>query len=76
MIADRGYAKAGEMATSTSVVKPGSNSATSFTRHTSFDTSSTSPREIKTYPNRNKPHRLACSPHDFECSRRVTQSAH
>ena len=48
-------------ATSTSVVSPASNSVTSLTRHTNFVTSSPSPREPKTYRNRNKPHRFACS---------------
>jgi len=48
-------------ATSTSVVSPVSNSATNFTRHTSFGTSSPSSREPKIYRSRNKPHKFAWS---------------
>jgi hypothetical protein len=56
-------------AISTSLVKPGSNSAASFTRRTIFGTNSPASREPKTYPSRNKPHRIACSPTDrrFPC---------
>lgn len=41
-------------ATSTSLITPARNSATSFTRHTNFGTSSPSSREPKTYASRNK----------------------
>jgi hypothetical protein len=40
---------------------PVSNSATNFTRHTSFGTSSPSTRELRIYRSRNKPHKFAWS---------------
>jgi hypothetical protein len=43
---------------------PACNSATNFTRHTSFGTNSPASCEPKIYPSRNKPHRFACSPRD------------
>ena len=49
-------------ASPTSAGSPACNSATSFTRHTSFDTGSPSSHEPKTYASRNKPHRLHTPP--------------
>ena len=58
-------------ATSVSVVTPGSRSATSFTRHTSFATSSPSSREPGTYPEPPQPptglHALAAVPKSAAC---------
>ena len=48
-------------ATSVSVATPGSSSATSFTRHTSFGTGPRLPREPGSYRSRTKPHRSAYS---------------